>query len=87
MYNPEVQAVRIEFTVDPDHMATLKLPETIPAGPAEAIILFDKVESPTERNNGPALLAFLAQMKTGRSDVWKGAAEEIRAGRDSWDED
>jgi len=81
-----MQPLRIDANVETNHTLTLKLPETSPVGRVEVTIRFDEIEE-RDRSNGPAILEFLAQMEPFPPGFWDGAAEEIRADRDSWDED
>jgi hypothetical protein len=61
-----MQAHRIHVVVPEDHRMTIELPETVPVGPAELIVLVpqqeEKIEAPPQnRGSLAALAAELAQ--------------------------
>ena len=61
-----MQAHRIHVVVPEDHRMTIELPETVPAGPAELIVLVPQQEeqteaSPRSRGSLAALAAELAR--------------------------
>ena len=76
-----MQAIKLSGQITPQHQLLIELPDDIPDGPAEVIILIQK---PLRSVSPRSLLEFIDRLPLGRTNKRETIDKRLQQERESW---